>query len=65
VNNQDLERDGYNLQKGYLNRRDGEMYFLKLVTGDPYGEGKEQSIYQLKNVCHYWQGTESEFKKCF
>ena len=67
MNNQEragLTNEGYNLQKGYINRRDGEMYFLKLVTR-PGVDGKDCTIFQLKNILHYWEGTEAQFKAAF
>ena len=59
-----LESDGYKLCKGYVNKRDGELYYLKVVT-KPGVDGTDCAVYQLKNVIHYWEGDESQFRAVF
>jgi hypothetical protein len=59
-----LTSAGYDLKRGYINRRDGEMYWLKVVARPDAG-GEESTVYCLKNAVHYFEGTEAQFKLCF
>jgi hypothetical protein len=62
--NEQLRSEGYDQSKAYTSKRDGERYWLKILAR-PDGTGEERPVYCLKNVVHYWEGTEEQFKKCF
>jgi len=44
----------------YTMKGEKEPYGLKEVKDDPHGR-----THHLKNVNHYWEGTEEEFKEQF
>jgi hypothetical protein len=59
-----LEREGYDLSKFYINRRDKELYYLRVIAR-PDDTGVERPVYCLRNAVHYWEGDESQFKTAF
>jgi hypothetical protein len=59
-----LAREGYDVSKFYINKRDSEIYYLRVITR-PDDTGVERPVYCLKNVVHYWEGTEEQFKAAF
>ncbi len=44
----------------YENLRDGELYALEIVEGDPHGK-----THKARNEAHFWEGTMAEFKASF
>ena len=64
MSNQDLEHQGFDLCKAYTNKKDGEIYYLRLGNR-PDADGEERPFYQLMNVVHFWEGDEAQFKAGF
>jgi hypothetical protein len=59
-----LASEGYDPRKAFANKKDGEVYYLKLVTR-PDATGEASTVFCLKNEVHFWEGTEEQFKECF
>ncbi len=64
MNDQDLESQGYSPKRDYINRINGELFYLRIVN-KPGADGIERPVYQLKNIIHYWEGTAEQFKAAF
>ena len=56
----DLKAEGYDMSKKYINRIDNQPYYLKVDKEAVLGR-----THMLKNLTHYWEGSEEDFKDSF
>jgi hypothetical protein len=59
----DLKAEGYEMTRGYINKQDGELYYLKVISEEEAALPKR--THQLKNEYHFWDGTIEDFREQF
>jgi hypothetical protein len=59
----DLKTEGYEMTRGYINKQDGELYYLKVISEEEAALPKR--THQLKNDTHFFECTAEDFPKFF